>query len=62
MAQLIIFFNLSQPLNAFSPILVTELGIVTLVRPEQSRSAELPIVVTELGMITLVRPEQYWNA
>ena len=40
-----------QTEKASSPILVTELGIVTEVRLEQEEKAELPILVTELGMI-----------
>ena len=40
------------------PIEVTELGIVTLVKPLQPEKASLPIEVTELGMETLVKPLQ----
>ena len=47
--------RLEQDWNAESSIVVTELGIVTLVRP-LPKNASLPIVVTELGMSTLVRP------
>jgi hypothetical protein len=43
-------------------MLVTELGMVTLVRPEQPENASLPMLVTEFGMVTLVRPEQPENA
>ena len=39
-------------------MLVTELGIVTEVRPEQYLNALLPMPVTELPMVTEVRPEQ----
>ena len=39
-------------------MLVTELGMVTEVRPEQPEKALLPMLVTELGMVTEVRPEQ----
>ena len=39
-------------------MLVTEFGIVTLVRLEQPEKAEFPMLVTEFGMVTLVRPEQ----
>ena len=39
------------------PIEVTELGMLTLVRLQQSRKASEPIKVTELGMSMLVRPE-----
>ena len=44
-----------QPQNAYLPMLVTDLGMVTLVRslPE---NASTPMLVTELGMLTLVRP------
>ena len=40
------------------PIELTELGIVTLVKPLQPEKAELPIDVTELGIVTLVKPLQ----
>ena len=43
-------------------MLVTELPIVTLVRPVQSANATSPMVVTELGMVMLVRPVQSLNA
>ena len=36
-------------------MLVTELGIVTLVILLQSEKADLPMLVTELGIVTLVR-------
>ena len=42
-----------QPLNALSPIEITELGIVMEVNPLQSLKAELSIEVTELGIVTL---------
>ena len=38
-------------------MLVTLLGIVMLVRPEQSANAALPMLVTLLGIVMLVRPE-----
>ena len=41
---------------------VTELPMVTLVRPEQPENAELPMPVTEFGMVTFVRPEQFQKA
>ena len=44
-----------QSLNAKYPIVVTLLGIVTLVRLLQPSNAPLPIVVTLLGIVTLVR-------
>jgi hypothetical protein len=39
-------------------MLVTEFGIVTLVRLEQFQNAPLPMLVTEFGIVTLVRLEQ----
>ena len=39
-------------------MLVTELGMVTFVRPLQPENAEYPMLVTELGMVMLVRPLQ----
>ena len=39
-------------------MLVTELGMVMLVRPLQPENAFHPMLVTELGMVTLVRPLQ----
>ena len=43
-------------------MLVTELGMVTEVREEQSPNAESPMLVTELGMVMEVRAEQPSNA
>ena len=43
-------------MKASIPILVTELGIVTEVRPTHSQKAHSPILVTELGIVTEVRP------
>ena len=37
---------------------VTELGMVTEVRPLQPEKAAYPMDVTELGMVTEVRPLQ----
>ena len=37
-------------------MVVTELGMVTLVKPLQPENAASPMVVTELPMVTLVRP------
>ena len=51
-----------QPSNAWSPIEVTEFGMVTDVSPRQSRNAPLPIEVTELGMSTEVSLLQPSNA
>ena len=39
-------------------MLVTELGISTEVKPEQSRKVDSPMLVTELGISTEVRPLQ----
>ena len=47
-----------QPLKALLSILVTELGMVTEVRPLQLEKAEYPMLVTELPMVTEVRPLQ----
>ena len=44
--------------KAKSPILVTELGIVTVVRPLHPEKAYPPILVTELGIVTDVKPLQ----
>ena len=43
-------------------MLVTLLGIVTLVRLEQSANASSPMLVTLLGIVTLVRLVQLSNA
>ena len=43
-------------------MLVTELGIVTDVKPEQPENAEFPMLMTELGIVTEVKPEQPENA
>ena len=43
-------------MKAPTPILVTELGIVTEVRPMHKKKALSPILVTELGIVTEVRP------
>ena len=47
-----------QPEKADDPILVTELGIETEVKPVQPEKADDPISVTELGMFTDVRPDK----
>ena len=44
--------------KALSPILVTELGIVTEVRLLHLAKASSPILVTELGIVTEERPLQ----
>ncbi len=41
---------------------VTELGMVTLVRPVQPENAQSPMEVTELPMVTLVNPLHPSNA
>jgi hypothetical protein len=43
-------------------MLITELGIVTLVNPEQPLNALIPIPNTELGIDTLVTAVQFENA
>ena len=53
--------KLLQPVNASSPIEVTELGITTEVKLLQPVNAYLPIEVTELGISTdvkLLQPEK----
>ena len=42
-------------------MLVTLLGIVTLVKPEQKKNAMPPMLVTLFGIITLVRLVQLSN-
>ena len=37
-------------------MLVTEFGIVTLVRPEQPENASRPMLVTEFGMMVFLHP------
>ena len=44
--------------NVEDPILVTPLGIVTLVNPMQLRNVENQMRVTESGIVTLVRSLQ----
>jgi hypothetical protein len=53
--------RLVQPENADSPMLVTPLGMVMLLKPLLS-NAESPILVTLLGIVTLVSPVQPSNA
>ena len=43
-------------MKASLSILVTELGIVTEVRPLHPEKEKDPILVTELGIVTVVRP------
>ena len=47
-------FNISQHMNADSPILVTLLGIMIDIRSVQPQKAPLPIVTTPLGIETEV--------
>ena len=49
-------FKSLQPSNAELPIEVTELPIVTDVKPKHQRNALSPIEVTELGMVIDVKP------
>ncbi len=42
-------------------MLVTELGMVTDVKPLQRKNAQSPMLVTEFGMVTEVKP-LFWNA
>ena len=48
-------------MKQYSPKLVTELGIVMLVNPEQPEKQPSPKLVTELGIVVLVKPEQLQN-
>ena len=43
-------------------MLVTLLGIVTEVKPEQPKKADSPMLVTLLEIVTEVKPEQYRKA
>ena len=52
----------SQRSNAQSPMILTELPMVTEVREVQKENAEDPMDMTESGMITEVREVQSWNA
>lgn len=54
--------NDEQLLNAYSPILVTPLGIVILDNDEQKPKAPRPMLVTLFGMVTEVNDEQLTNA
>ena len=48
-------------MKQYSPKLVTELGIVMLVNPEQPEKQPSPKLVTELGIVMLVKAEQSQN-
>ena len=52
------FANLLQDEKADPPILVTEFGMVTDVKPLQPKKEASPILVTEFGMVTDVKPVQ----
>jgi len=62
MVLLVVGFQLliqvkGQPEKAYSPILVTLVGIVTVVSPEHSWKACAPILVTIVGMLTDINPD-----
>ena len=48
--------------KAYSPIVVTELGMVTSVRPLQPLKAFSPMLVTDEPKITEVKPVHPWKA
>ena len=50
-----------HPSNVLLPIIVCELGMVILVRPEQYEKAPSPILI-EFGMLMLFNPVQLWKA
>ena len=54
--------NHAVPSNAPLPMLVTLLGMMMEVRPEQQENAPFSMLVTLLGMVMEVRPEQLENA
>ena len=45
-----------QEEKQYSPILVTELGIVMLVKPQQPEKQQTPKLVTELGIVVFLQP------
>ena len=47
-----------QPLKAFSPILLTEFGILMLAKLLQSRNVPHLILLTDSGIVTWVKPVQ----
>ena len=57
-SQFELSLNIPVFLKAWSPILVTLLGMVIEVKEEQPEKALLPILVTLLGMVTEVKEEQ----
>ncbi len=54
-------FRYLQPLNAYSPIVVTLFGIVMLVRFSHTQNAYFPIEVTLFGIVMFVRLSQPLN-
>ena len=52
----------TNPLNAETPMLVTPLPRVMLVRLEHPENAKSPMLVTLLGIVTLVSLEHLTNA
>ena len=55
------YFIEVQPLNAYPPILVTQSGIIILVKEVQLINALLSILVTLLGILILVKELQFLN-
>ena len=58
----IVAVSIGQPLNAFSPMLVTLSGIVTEVKPVQPSNALAPMLVTLSGIVIGVKLVQSLNA
>ena len=52
------FFKEEHTPNAYSPILVTEFGMITEIKPSQAQKAYSPMLVTDLPIVTEVKPEQ----
>ena len=50
------------PENVFVPMLVTDPGILIIVKLEQLWKAKSPMVVTESGMVIEVKLEQDWKS
>src|ERR1035437_7117 len=59
--EIVTLTKLKQPANAAFPMLVTPLGIVTLISL-QPANALPPMLATPLGIVTLVRLPQWPNA
>ena len=51
------FFKEEHTPNAYSPILVTEFGMITEIKPSQAQKAYSPMLVTDLPIVTEVKPE-----